>query len=339
MADKYLFEAFQALSELNEDVFDVTPEGATKLQDFVSDDNPTVDVENIIDPLATSEEELQDSYIGKAILDCTICQSKIYKDPSDVVIDENEEFANIGEACPYCQSTDGYKVIGQVAPYTTTEVDVEVTTKDGEEHANIDVTTDEKEETEEEEKKEEDLKEDLNGITVDTDHETINITATEKSEDGEEMIAPVAPETEDEFKKDSVEEEEPAYQDIDIDEFAEEDFDELGESYLKKVYENVASYKTTKGSIRGNRIKLEGIITFKSGKSGKTNFVFESKTITKTGKLKFIGENKQFAKGRNAFTLTGKMNGKKLMAESLTYNYKVKNAEGVSKRLYGRVCK
>ena len=32
----------------------------------------------------------------------------------------------------------------------------------------------------------------------------------------------------------------------DIEDFDEESFDELGESYLKEVYDNVNSYKTTK---------------------------------------------------------------------------------------------
>lgn len=328
MAKKYLAEAFEALKELNEDTFNITSDGAAELQSFISDNEDTDELENIIDPLASTEEELQDSYIGKVILDCVICQSKIYKDPSEVTINEEGDLANIGEECPYCQSSDGYKVIGEVAPYSETKVDVDVTTKNGDEVANIDLTTDD-------EKKEESLQEDLNGITIDTDTQTINVSATEKVEDGEEMIAPVSSEVEAEFNS-----EEPEYQDIDIDEFDENDFDSLGENYLKRVYENIQSYKTISGRVKGNLIKLEGVITFKSGKKAKTNFVFEGKTVTKTGKLKFIGENKQFAKGKKAFTLTGKMNNNKLMVESLTYNYRAKDGKtGQSKRLYGRVCK
>ena len=326
MAKRYLAEAFEALKELNEDTFNITSDGAEQVQSFLSSNETSDELENIIDPLASSEEELQDSYIGKVILDCVICQSKIYKDPSEVTISEEGDLANIGEECPYCQSSDGYKIIGEVAPYSETKVDVDVTTKDGDEVANIDLTTN---------KKEESLKEDLTGITIDTDTQTINVSATEKAQDGEEMIAPVSSETQAQINT-----EEPEYQDIDIDEFSEDDFDNLGENYLKRVYENVQSYKTISGRVKGNLIKLEGVITFKSGKKVKTNFVFEGKTITKTGKVKFIGENKQFAKGRKAFTLTGKMNKNKLMVESLTYNYRAKDGKtGQSKRLYGRVCK
>lgn len=420
MASKYLAEAFQSLRELEEDIFDLNAEGTAELKDFVSNDE-TDELENIIDPLATTEEDLQSSYVGKVILDCTICQSKIYKDASEVVVSEDNELVNVGDECPYCQNADGYKIIGEVAPYSKTEVDVEVTPKeDGSEEANIDLTSedDKKEEsckddkcekpleesmsvddiakaigdgdsdkgydrvidaiqrllkkhktwdaclnalvntlyslydiTEEEARNigeyqlghyedelDESLKEDLNGVTVDTDKETINITATEKAEEGEEMIAPIEPETEAEFQSDEAPVEDDKYADFEIDEFEESDFDGLGESYLKRVYENVAGYKTVSGSVNGNTIKLEGIITFKSGKKAKTNFVFEAKTATKTGKLKFLGENKQFAKGKNAFTLTGSLNGSKLIAESLTYNYRAKDGKtGNSKRLYGTV--
>ena len=181
-----------------------------------------------------------------------------------------------------------------------------------------------------------DLKESIDNLTIDTDKETINVSTTEKSKNGEEMVAPLNSETENKFK--SEESKEDNFKDVDIDEFDETEFDGLGENYLKRCYENVASYKTTKGSVRGNHLKLEGVITFKSGKKAKTNFMFEAKTINKNGKVKLIGENKQFARGNKSFTLSGKVNKNKLIAESLTYNYRAKDAKtGNSKRLYGTV--
>lgn len=125
---------------------------------------------------------------------------------------------------------------------------------------------------------------------------------------------------------------------LDIDEFSEDEFDELGEAYLKRVYENVDAYKTTKGSIDGNKIMLEGVISFKSGKKAKTNFVFESAHKTKSGKLKLLGENKQLANNK-AFVLTGHKEGKKLFIESFNYKYVIKDVDGKSKQLYGTVKK
>ena len=149
----------------------------------------------------------------------------------------------------------------------------------------------------------------------------------------EEVVAPL-----DDEEKEKIDTMLDEPEDIEIDEFDEEQFDDLGESFLKKVYENVDSYKTTSGIINGDKLMLEGIITFKSGKQGKTNFVFESHSITKTGKLKFVGENLQFAKNK-AFVLTGKADGKKLIAESLNYRYSIKDEKGKSHPLYGTVKK
>lgn len=374
MAEKYLTEAFQALDILNEETFNITDDGIESANNFV-DDSTTDDMELVIDPLAETEEELQDSYVGKVILDCTICQSKIYKDPTEVTINEDDSLANVGEVCPYCQSSDGYKVIGQVAPYEE-ETETEVATDD--ENAEVDVEELPEEDKEEEkveeacegsdcEEKAEDeddldeaitskkgkarlasMKEDLNNVQIETDNERITVTSEPKEEapitTGDEMITPVEPDVEAQFNSEEPEEDtdmpidEPDYQDIEIDEFAEDEFDGLGESYLRRVYDNVKSYKTTSGSIKGNQLKLEGMITFKSGKQAKTNFVFEAHKALKNGKVSFVGLNEQFAKGKKTYTLTGKVNEGKLIAESLTYNYRGKDAKtGESKRLYGRV--
>ena len=361
MVKEYLTEAFQELKLLEEEAFDINNNGIADAAEFINNDEAVVDeVEEIIDPLAETEEDLQDSYIGKVILDCSVCQSKIYKDAEEVIIDEAGELVNIGEECPYCHSIDGYKVIGQVAEFCPECEESEEEVKVDTDAENVDVEVEPKseeepvvEEPKEEEHIEEALKEDMQNVQIETDKEKITVTSEPKEEaieevpaieepvseePKEEVIAPVEPETEEKFKSETEVEEEPEYSDIDIGEIDEEGFDKLGESYLKRVYENVKSFKTTNGSIKGNNIKLEGIITFKSGKEAKTNFVFEAKTVTNNGKVKFTGLNEQFAKGRKTYTLTGKVNNGKLFTESLVYNYHGKDAKtGESKRLYGRV--
>lgn len=181
----------------------------------------------------------------------------------------------------------------------------------------------------------------------------------EETYEGPETIAPVAEETEDvieanatesegeeepEEKEESMEEVETEEtmpedsEDIDIDEFDENEFNSLGESYLKEVYNNVDSFKTVRGYVNGDSLKLEGVITFKSGKKLNTSFLFESNLITKTGKVKLLGENLQFAQRKNSFTLTCSVKDKKLVMEALTYNYNAKDAStGKSKRIYGTV--
>ena len=57
---------------------------------------------------------------------------------------------------------------------------------------------------------------------------------------------------------------------IDIDEFDEKSFDELGERYLKKVYENVNSFKCTNVSSKKDKLIVEGKVNFASGKVSPT---------------------------------------------------------------------
>lgn len=622
---QYLSEAFKKLNFLNEDTFTINDNG---LEDFVkfTEEDEFEDSIDVIDPEAESEEDLQDSYVGKVILDCCVCHSKIYKDVEDVVIED--DIANANEECPFCYTTDGYKVIGQVAEFDEEESEEEtedkelkesathcvyftqdgidqiefegsedecnryisdiqaeqddefgdeaperfikrineglfskktkerkiikaselkpghiiVKTQDGEQDkpmkvkkvgtnggsvaidfngGNMSLHPDEdievlsegifnfgkkkkqaaekkrqeqeaqRQADEEEAKRQEkarqqfaadswarndkakrdaekeynrnryngikadtpsntgrrgvnysggdyyesieegifdkfkknksangkqtydvwmidkgitcileddvkkpvadrtvkdymedpdytdaikngelkvwaephseekidkfldnsaneSLKESVNNVNVETDEDFINVATddngkvtvttepktTENTMEDAEVITPIEPEVQSEIS-DNVED--GAEIEIDMDEFDEESFDELGEGYLKKVYENVNSFKTSNVSFIKNKLVVEGVIKFNSGKSKKTNFIFESREATKSGKVRFIGENKEIARGRKSFTVTGKVDNKKFMSESLNYNYGVKGANGKAQRLYGTV--
>ncbi len=178
-------------------------------------------------------------------------------------------------------------------------------------------------------KKSRKMKESIEDITIDTGDQEISVSARDKKNKSDgEMIAPLSDEVKADIEMDSDD------IDVDVDEFSEEDFDELGESYLKKVYENVDSYKTTSAKTQGNKLYLEGLIKFNSGKEKKTSFVFESRTITKNGKAKLVGENLQISRGHKSFKLTGTINNGKFISESLNYNYRVKNGSE-SQRVYG----
>ena len=466
----YLTEAFKKLDILDEDVFDIDSKGIAELKDF--EDTDEVETVQIIDPKAENEEELSDSYIGKVILDCCVCHSKIYEEKEDVKISEDEELANVGEECPYCYSSDGFKIIGQVCEYCPEcekeseedkeehkddEVEVEVKEKEEITEAvskrdDIDAEADNKKErikkaylrarddadadrdyrlkrritrkTEGKCLKEEpvygleprydarksfygkaqvdtgdkgdknklysydtlvaeikdgkpyvygtnsqttlrhikdwlkqngfkaesgkqimadygaDIDESLESVSVDTGEQIIDISAhskeevVEEKEETEETVEPISDETKDEIIANSEDDE----VEVDVSEFDTDEFDELGESYLKRAYSNVESYNTTKVSNSDNLLKLEGVIKFTSGNTKKTSFIFESKEITDNGKAKFIGENAQICKGRKAFTVTGTLKEKKFLPESFNYNYKAKDANtGISKRIYGTI--
>lgn len=187
------------------------------------------------------------------------------------------------------------------------------------------------------------INEGIDAIEIKADGQKIEVK-TEKCEEcdekkEEEVIAPVTDEVKDEIIKKSEEENAEDEIDVDFDEFEEKKFDELGESYLKNVYENVNSYKTSKIKMEGNKIVVEGVINFKSGKNKKTSFVFESHKATKSGSVLFLGENAQITKGKKAFRLSGKIDEKKFVCESLTYRYSAKGNDGKVQRIYGTIKK
>ena len=153
-------EAFKALDALNEseDTFNVDEEGIQDIKAFLDDDSED-DTVTVFDDEADTEEDLDDSYVGKVIIDCCVCHSLIYKAPEEVVIDEETDLANIDEECPYCHSTgDGYKVVGEVAPYNPIDndnVSVEIEKKedtDSEDDEEDDDDDDDKEEKKDEKK-------------------------------------------------------------------------------------------------------------------------------------------------------------------------------------------
>ena len=124
MATNYLAEAFQQMKLLESETFSFDNDGAAKLSNFMDDDLLT-DVEVVIDPEAETEEDLKDSYIGDIILACEVCHSMIYKREEEVTVEEDADMANVGELCPYCYSSDGFKIIGKVAPYEEITVETE----------------------------------------------------------------------------------------------------------------------------------------------------------------------------------------------------------------------
>jgi hypothetical protein len=325
----YLSEAFKKLDFLTEEDFSLyNTDSIDDMGQLLAD--PGTPTQDVIDPEAETEDELQDTYIGKVILHCPVCNSMVYKKLEDIVKDDVEELVNVGEECPYCYTSEGFKVIGIVSPFeegkdeednseTTEETEVEKSVN--EEFEKVEVAT-------------EDQK-----VTLDADDDgklTIEAEPVKDTEEEAEVLAPVPTEVADTIEET---EESPWPEDevdYDVEDFDSDSFDELGEAYLKAVYENVNSYKTTDVSSQGNTLVVEGLIKFNSGKMKPTKFVFEAKTATKNNKLRFIGENKNITRGRKAFTLTGTLNeNKSFITERFNYNYMTKNEAGKSTRIYG----
>ena len=206
-------------------------------------------------------------------------------------------------------------------------------------------------------KLDESLKEDLDEVSVKADDQEVNVSVEpdgklnisidpkaeeENVANDAEMIAPLTDEEQTEItgEAEAPVEEAPAEDEFEVDEFDEDSFNDLGESFLKRVYENVNSFNTSKVSYKKGQLVVEGLIKFNSGKEKATKFVFEGFKNTKRGKTLVAGINEMFSKSNRAFLLKGNLANKKFVSESLTYNYTAKSInesnESDTVRVYGR---
>ena len=523
----FLTEAFKELKMLNEEDYNLNNKDEIEdMHDTVFNqlDDKSID---IIDPNAQSVDDLEDSYVGKVILDCDVCHSKIYKDPSEVIIDDESSLANIDEECPYCYSTDGYKIIGEVASYDGASLEDDED-KDDEDDTEEDDTKEDDEDEDDADEDDEDsinegilgkavggnlvgstvgaglgtalgsiagvpgmiaggiagsalgrsagsklaagselLKDDIapskgqrkfkhlksidecnasnnsksqlsnkiykskkvneglkhlkksfkknisesqcsqcdqvadilqnrtyprgfkflsnNGTVGEVQYngakyafrkrndgtykvrtsadagwnwsetlykesiEDINVNTTdgsvkvdqsegninisiEKNSLKDDKIIPVSSDVKDEIANNSEDDT------IEFDDVDSQAFDELGESYLKKIYENVKSFKTTKSYQSGNKLVVEGKIKFTSNNVKPTQFIFENFNFNKSKeKIVMFGENAQISRGKKSFRLAGKLNENIFVPTSLRYAYSAKLDENKSQRIAGHV--
>lgn len=110
----------------------------------------------------------------------------------------------------------------------------------------------------------------------------------------------------------------------------DEAFDEHITEYLKEVYSNIQSYNSTNCAMRGQKLVVEGLIKFQSGREKATRFTFDSsKRINNT--LVFRGMNEGLTSERSAFRLACRTDNKKLVTENLSYKYTIDGANVTGK--------
>lgn len=111
----------------------------------------------------------------------------------------------------------------------------------------------------------------------------------------------------------------------DFEEF-DEAFDEHITEYLKEVYSNIQSYNSTNCSMRGQKLVVEGLIKFQSGREKATRFTFDSSKRINNAFV-FRGINEGLTSEKSAFRLACRADNKKLVTENLSYKY---NIEGTA---------
>lgn len=253
--------------------------------------------EKIVDVDANTIDQLKDSYIGNAILQCPVCRTLVYKKPDDLrKADDTPEgtpqddvLYNVGEDCPHCGSDAGFNLVGQVADADVPEQPEEQTTGEQE------PKPEEGSESEPEEAKPE----------GEPSGEPARRTSGTVEDDG--------------FSG--------------VESLDDERLDSLVEQFLESTYSNVKSYRTVSGGISPERLVVEGVVEFNSGKKRNTKFEFFSPASTKGGRVRLVGSNPMFSPKAKAFGLLGKVEGGSFLGESFFYDYSAKGH-----KVRGRTC-
>ena len=199
--------------------------------------------EKIVDVDANTIDQLKDSYIGNAILQCPVCRTLVYKKPDDLRKDEgtpegtpqDDVLYNVGEDCPHCGSDAGFNLVGQVADADVPEQPEEQTTG-----------AQEPEEGQGEE-----------GGEPEPDE-----AKPEGEADGEPERRTSGTAEDDGFSG--------------VESLDDERLDSLVEQFLESTYSNVKSYHTVSGGVSPERLVVEGVVEFNSGKKRNTKFEFFS---------------------------------------------------------------
>ena len=107
-----LQEAFSKLNIMESGEFDLLDqEEKDAMKNFLDDDSVEAEDVDIIDPQAEDESELEDSYVGKIIVQCPVCRSLIYKTQAEL-----DEEGDEPQTCPYCFSVEKFELIGRIVP-------------------------------------------------------------------------------------------------------------------------------------------------------------------------------------------------------------------------------
>ena len=309
----------ELLEDDNVDELDVTAD-YTPEDDVVLVIDP--DMEDVPEDVDEAEEAAED-LIGSHVCKCAICGANYVTDE-----ELSEDLDVVDETCPVCGEEGDQIVVGVI---TATE---ELSDEDKADIDDVDVEdeVEEKEEVEEtedgdfeefeEEEEDEDFEESVRRSRMRTMRrkaESIRKTPLARKP-SMKRTKPVVKESENEATFDEV------------------TFNRMLTTFAKENYSNVKFVKISKGSIRGKRMTLEGVVTTTKGSKRPIKFVCENFEMGRKMTLRF--------KEYGPFTESVKNSGSPFVVEcvtmrgritpvSLRYSFRAKNA-GMkeSKNLY-----
>lgn len=130
---KDFLSLFEELSELNSEVPELATKNLTesyKLTEAADDSDAEVEASEEV----LEQEDTKEETPAQLVLECSKCGALVIKGEADVEIDSETDLANVKDTCEFCEETEGYKVLGALAPHEfADEIEVEDDKTDAEE--------------------------------------------------------------------------------------------------------------------------------------------------------------------------------------------------------------
>ena len=301
-ANKLKLESLSFFKEADEDTTDDVTADYTPEDDVVIVVDPDMDEvpEDVEDAEAAAEE-----LIGSHVCKCAICGANYV---TDAEITEETEIKD--ETCPVCGEVGDQIVVGVITP--TEELSDEDSDElygdegdfeDFEEEGEVEDNGEDFEEEEEEEVEEESLARPV--------RHTVRRRFESAKRRPMRRTAPASRKVENTLGFDEV------------------SLNRMLTTFAKENYANVRSIKISKGSVRGTRLTLEGVVTTTKGSKQPIKFVARDfkKAPRMTIGFKEIGPFTESVKNAGpTFTLECVMKGSNIVPAALRYSYKAKNA-------------
>jgi hypothetical protein len=291
--------------------------------DFTPEDDLVLVIDPEMDDVPEDVEEAEaaaEELIGNHVCKCSICGANYVTDE-----EISEELEIEDETCPVCGETGDQIVVGVITPMEelSAEDDAEVSGVDDEDGEDFEVEDEVDVEEEPEDEDDEDF-----GESVKRQRRR---TMARRAESIKRRAASRKPARRVESTKRHLTRKPVAKKPTPV---ATAQFDEavlnrMLTKFAKENYENVRSVRISKGTVRGKRLTLEGVVTTTKGIKRPIKFVSENfvPSTRMTISFKEIGPFTESIKNvRPTFVVECVMRNKTIIPAALKYSFKTKNA-------------
>lgn len=320
-------ESLKFMKEADSDDFEFTPE-----------DDVVVVIDPEMEEVPTNEEDAAaaaEELVGDTICKCSVCGANYVCDCADTIeedVDGETETVVADGVCPVCGEDGAQIVVGEIVPATDADVDT-----DTDVDTDVDDEFDDTEDFDVDVEEEEDIDVDEGCKPKSKKESTRRAISRGRKESmlrNKSVKRPMRKESNKSYalNRRKVMERKaiskrPGTKSIMFDESA---LNRLFNTFAKENYSNIRNVRFTKGSIRGNKLTVEGVVTTVRGSKRPVKLVSENYKKLQ-GKIQFkeVGpftESVKMPSNRATFVVEYVKRGNAIKPVSMKYSFRAKNA-------------